>query len=81
MSKPYEQMRPTERAKAQLDIGKMMAYKVQISDDDGAMSFRHPLGVTLGAIVYGLEEMATAQRATYLMLEKLERKLDRAGIR
>ena len=41
------------------------------------MDFRHPLGVTLGGIVWALHDIATAQRATYLLLEKIEKKLDR----
>ena len=76
MSVPFEKMRPTERAKAQLQIGKTMAYKVQTSDSDDGFTFRFPLGVTLGSLVYAIEEIATAQRATYLLLEKIERKLD-----
>lgn len=70
-------MKPTESAKMHLEVAKMMAYKIQISDRDDSMQFRHPLGVTLGGIVYALHDLATAQRATYLLLEKIEKKLDR----
>ena len=70
-------MRPTDSAKMHLNIAKDMAYKVQISDSDSSMDFRHPLGVTLGGIVWALHDIATAQRATYLLLEKIEKKLDR----
>lgn len=70
-------MKPTERAKMHLDTAKQFSYKVQISDSDSALDFRHPLGITLGGISYGLEDMATALRATYMLLERIERKLDR----
>lgn len=70
-------MKPTDSAKMHLAIAKTMAYKIQISDTDDAMQFRHPLGVTLGGIVYALHDIATAQRATYMLLEKIEKKLDR----
>jgi hypothetical protein len=70
-------MRPTESAKMHLDLAKTMAFKIQISDTDNAMDFRHPLGVTLGGIVYALHDIAVAQRATYMLLEKIEKKLDR----
>ena len=70
-------MKPTESAKMHLEVAKMMAYKVQTSDTDGSFDFRHPLGVTLGGLVYALHDIATAQRATYLLLEKIEKKLDR----
>lgn len=71
----YQSMRPTERAKLQLQIGKHMAYQAQIADNDD--QFRHPVGVSLGSIVYALEEMATALRATYILLDKVNSRLDR----
>ncbi|MEQ1761984.1 MAG: hypothetical protein ABL984_02450 [Pyrinomonadaceae bacterium] len=69
-------MRPTEQAKMHLQTSKDMAFKVQISDSDSGMDFRHPLGVTLGGIAFALDEMATGMRATYMLLEEIKRKLD-----
>lgn len=76
----YQSMRPTERAKLQLQIGKHMAYEAQIANNDD--SFRHPVGVTLGSIVYALEEMATGMRATYILLDQVNsrlKQLERSG--
>ena len=70
-------MRPTESAKMHLQMAKDMAYKVQISDTDGSLDFRHPLGVSLGSIAFALDDMATGMRATYILLEEIKRKLDR----
>ena len=72
-------MKPTDRAKMHLQTAKDMAYKVQISDKDDSMEFRHPLGVCLGGITYALDDMATGMRATYMLLEEINRKLDRPG--
>lgn len=60
-----------------LDVAKTMAYKVQISNSDDAFDFRHPLGVTLGGIVFALHDITTALRSIYVLLEKIDRKLDR----
>jgi hypothetical protein len=67
-------MTPTEYAKVHFNNVKHMAKRIEDSKTDA--DFKQGLASSIDLLAWGLEEMATGVRATYLLLEQVNKKLD-----
>ena len=67
-------MTPTEYAKVHFDtVANHQSNRIMNSNDT---EFKQGLSGSLGGLAHGLNEMAVALRATYILLEQVSKKLD-----
>ncbi len=69
--------RPTERAKMMFDAAKVTSNMARQFADGSEDMYKTMVADALNGIAQGLCEMATGMRATYMLLEKINNKLDR----
>lgn len=74
----YDQSRPTERAKMMFDAAKTTSHMARVfSESEDQLMYRTMMADALGGLASGLCDLATGMRATYILLEKINNKLDR----
>jgi hypothetical protein len=72
-----ETLKPTDYAKVHLQSAKHFATRVLSAKTD--QEYRAAVGASVDVFAFALEEMATAMRATYILLEQINQKLDKLG--
>ena len=72
-------MRPTDYAKVHLNSAKTFADRMVSAKSDN--EYREAAGSAVSVLAYALEELSTGLRATYMMLEQIDKKLDQTRLR
>ena len=67
-------MRPTAYAKVHLNSAKTFADRMLKAKTDA--EYREAAGSAVEVFAYALEELSTGLRATYILLEKIDKRLD-----
>ena len=67
-------MTPTDYAKVHLQSAKMFSDRMSAAKTDA--EYREAAGSAVQVLAYALEEMSTGMRATYILLDKMDKKLD-----
>jgi len=74
----YDKMRPTDRAKYMFSAAEaaLSVARSWATTDGQKMDYSYLMIDSVSAIAKGMSDMATSIRATYLLLEKVDRRLD-----
>jgi hypothetical protein len=76
-------MRPTDLAKMNFQAARSSATDaINLTGDasvTGKDTYEFRMAQTLGMMTFGFEQLATGLRATYMLLEEVNGKLDRLG--
>ena len=67
-------MRPTDYAKVHLNSAKQFADRMSSAKTEH--DYREAAGAAVDVFAFAFEELSTGLRATYILLEQIDRKLD-----
>lgn len=73
----YGQSKPTERAKMMFGAAEVTSQMARIHADGNEVMYKTMVADALNGLARGLSDLATGLRATYILLDQVNKKLGR----